>query len=91
MEVSVPLHAEATGGRGAGALRDILAGYLCGERGSSPCSRPGKRPLDGYLPANALAGSNRLEISVWGNEEQALLVARFDNLGKGASGAAVQI
>lgn len=35
-------------------------------------------------------GSNRLEIFVFGHAEQALLVARLDNLGKGASGAAVQ-
>jgi N-acetyl-gamma-glutamyl-phosphate reductase len=31
-----------------------------------------------------------MEISVHGNDERALLVARFDNLGKGASGAAIQ-
>ena len=31
-----------------------------------------------------------LELSVWGHEKQTIVVARFDNLGKGASGAAVQ-
>ncbi len=31
-----------------------------------------------------------MEISVWGNEDRLLLVSRFDNLGKGASGAAIQ-
>ena len=35
-------------------------------------------------------GTNNLEIFVVGNDEQVLLAARFDNLGKGASGAAVQ-
>jgi len=35
-------------------------------------------------------GTNNLEIFVFGNEERILLSARFDNLGKGASGAAVQ-
>ena len=43
-----------------------------------------------FLAANALAGTDRLELSVWGHEEQTIVVARFDNLGKGASGAAVQ-
>ncbi len=43
-----------------------------------------------FLAANRLAGSNRMEIYVGGNAEQLLLCCRFDNLGKGASGAAVQ-
>lgn len=42
------------------------------------------------LSTNALSGSDRLEIIVSGHEEQTLLTALFDNLGKGASGAAVQ-
>ncbi len=42
------------------------------------------------LHANALAGTNRLEITVCGNEDQTSITALFDNLGKGASGAAVQ-
>ena len=40
--------------------------------------------------ANTLAGTNRLEILVCGNKEQTTVTALFDNLGKGASGAAVQ-
>ena len=40
--------------------------------------------------ANTLAGTNRLEIAVCGNKEQTTVTALFDNLGKGASGAAVQ-
>ena len=43
-----------------------------------------------YLAANALAGTDRLELTVSGHEGQSILTARFDNLGKGASGAAVQ-
>ena len=45
---------------------------------------------DGLLCANALSGTDRMEITVFGNEERILLTARFDNLGKGASGAAIQ-
>ena len=45
---------------------------------------------NGFLSAGKLVGTNRLEIFVGGNEEQIQLSARLDNLGKGASGAAVQ-
>ena len=45
---------------------------------------------DGYLDPTACNDTNRLQIMVLGNEEQVLLVARYDNLGKGASGAAIQ-
>ena len=45
---------------------------------------------NGFLSASAFAGRDDLEVSVFGNEERILLVSRFDNLGKGASGAAIQ-
>ncbi|MDD5922328.1 MAG: N-acetyl-gamma-glutamyl-phosphate reductase [Eubacteriales bacterium] len=47
-------------------------------------------PDDGFIHSNTMAGRNDLEILVAGNEERPLLVSRFDNLGKGASGSAVQ-
>jgi len=45
---------------------------------------------DGYLSPSACNDTNRLELFVFGHEQQILIVARLDNLGKGASGAAVQ-
>jgi len=45
---------------------------------------------EGFLSAAALAGRDDLEISVFGTPERMILVSRFDNLGKGASGAAIQ-
>ena len=45
---------------------------------------------DGLLSAGVFAGRDDMEISVFGNDERILLVSRFDNLGKGASGAAIQ-
>ena len=42
------------------------------------------------MDANSLAGTNDLEIYIVGTAEQIVLISRFDNLGKGASGAAVQ-
>lgn len=49
-----------------------------------------KSEIPQFLPANLLANTNMLNIYVSGNDEQILLSAVFDNLGKGASGAAVQ-
>jgi len=45
---------------------------------------------DGLLSAAAYSGRDDMQVSVHGNEERILLTARFDNLGKGASGAAIQ-
>lgn len=49
-----------------------------------------KADEDGFLSAGAFAGKDDMEISLAGNEERLLLISRFDNLGKGASGAAIQ-
>ena len=45
---------------------------------------------EGFLSAGSMSGRDDMELSVYGNEERMLLVARFDNLGKGASGSAIQ-
>ena len=45
---------------------------------------------ENFIPANTLAGTNNMQIFVCGNEERLVITSRFDNLGKGASGAAVQ-
>ncbi len=44
----------------------------------------------GFLSANAFSGRDDMQITVTGNSDRILLIARFDNLGKGASGAAIQ-
>ena len=44
----------------------------------------------GFLSAGAFAGRDDMQVTVTGNNDRILLVARFDNLGKGASGAAIQ-
>lgn len=43
-----------------------------------------------FIAANNLADTNNMEIFVYGNDERIMITTRFDNLGKGASGAAVQ-
>ena len=69
-------------------LHEVLAGHYKGSEWISV-----EPPTEGgRIEATALNGTNRMELRVYGNDEtrQAVLVARLDNLGKGASGAAVQ-
>lgn len=44
----------------------------------------------GFADSNVLSGTDKMQVTVCGNEERMLLMARYDNLGKGASGAAAQ-
>ncbi len=89
MLVSVPLHLDLLTGRPNGAdLHSALAVRYAG------CDLVRVMPAvaGGKLEPEALNGTDRLELYVQANEaaRQAVLVARLDNLGKGASGAAVQ-
>lgn len=45
---------------------------------------------NGFLSAVALSGRDDMQLSVYGNDDRIILTARYDNLGKGASGAAIQ-
>ncbi len=45
---------------------------------------------NGFISANGIGGKDSMQIFVEGNEDRILLIARYDNLGKGASGAALQ-
>ena len=45
---------------------------------------------NGFASANTMSGRDDMELSLYGNSDRMLLVARFDNLGKGASGSAIQ-
>jgi len=89
MLVAVPLHLDSLPGKPRGAdLHDALAVFYARcdyVRVVAPAG-------DGKLEPEALNDTNRLELAVYANEPrgQAVLVARLDNLGKGASGAAVQ-
>lgn len=51
---------------------------------------PDGEPEDGFIGANNISGTNNMQIFVNGNNERLILCSRLDNLGKGASGAAVQ-
>ncbi len=92
MIVEVPLPLWALPGRPAlGDVREALASAYAGERFVSVAS-PGEAAAVKTLDPEGLNGTNGLKLYVFGNEDQgqARLVALLDNLGKGASGAAVQ-
>ncbi len=75
----------------AESIRDLLADYYSGERFIKVMPYPADDFLkDGFLTFTDCNGTNNLEIFVFGDDERVLLSARYDNLGKGASGAAVQ-
>lgn len=70
-------------------IEAVLASAYANERFVRLHSLSEADALTGVEP-EACNGTNRLDLFVFGNDEQARLIARFDNLGKGASGAAVQ-
>lgn len=95
MLVSVPLHTGQLPGRVTGeALHAAYVDHYADEPFITvrPLNDTSALRDDMYLEPEALNGTNQLEIFVFSNDarEQALLIARLDNLGKGASGAAVQ-
>ncbi len=88
MLVSLPLALDDLPGKPeAGDLEAALAAHYGGQKHVRVVA-----PEGGKLEPQALNGTNDLEIREFGNQasRQALIVARLDNLGKGASGAAVQ-
>lgn len=90
--VSIPLVAERMEKRVSAAdIREILAAYYAGEHFVKVMPYPpDDRLKDGFMTFTDCNGTNNLEIFVFGNEDRILLAARYDNLGKGASGTAVQ-
>ncbi len=73
-----------------GALREYLEQYYRGQRFIEVCSADSDVAQSGYLPGNGVSGWDGLKIYVTGNDERVVLSAQFDNLGKGASGAAIE-
>lgn len=86
MLVTVPLFKEWLGGAGAEDIKKIYA-----QKYTGPVVRYKDDPQeDGFICSNKLSFKDNMEIYAAGNNDRILLMARFDNLGKGASGAAVQ-
>lgn len=93
MLVQLPLHLDTLPGSPKAAdLHDALAAHYARTNTPEQWVKVLPPTEDLKLAADTLAGTNVLELRVFANEaqRQAVLVARLDNLGKGASGAAVQ-
>ena len=92
MLVSIPLHLDTLPGKPR--LKDLEAALAAHYAGSDTVRVvvDAAQNAGGKISGDTLAGTDRLELCVFGNEKlrQAVLVARLDNLGKGAAGAAVQ-
>ena len=85
MEVSVPVFARELMGR----PDDVRAAYR--EAYEEGLVRYVENADEGgFMSSAKLSGSDGMEVSVYGNDERIVLMSRFDNLGKGASGAAIQ-
>ncbi|MDR2933400.1 MAG: N-acetyl-gamma-glutamyl-phosphate reductase [Oscillospiraceae bacterium] len=92
MLVTVPLHTRLLKTpMGAKELHAFFSGFYAGQRAVRvmPFGAEGGYTA-GMIDAEGLTGSDVLEIYVCGHDEQAVLISRLDNLGKGASGAAIQ-
>ncbi|MBR5307345.1 MAG: N-acetyl-gamma-glutamyl-phosphate reductase [Clostridia bacterium] len=85
MEVTVPLFMKDV----KGTIDDIKNAYKSAYTGKL-VHFDENASEEGFMSANALSGRDDMQISVNGNDDRIILTARFDNLGKGASGAAIQ-
>ena len=85
MEVTVPLFATDVKG-GIDAIRAVYRAVY----GTGMVRFAESDEESGFLSAAAFAGRDDMEVRVQGNDARILLISRFDNLGKGASGAAIQ-
>ena len=93
MLVQLPLHLDDLPGRPqASDLHNALTAHYAASAAAGGFVRVLPATADGKLDATALNNTNQLELRVFANEahRHAVLIARLDNLGKGASGAAVQ-
>ncbi len=89
MVVSLPLHTRLlTKKYSVDDVRKALVEYYAGSTFLKVM--PEGAPEDGFIGANNLSGTNNMEIFVNGNDDRMIICSRLDNLGKGASGAAVQ-
>lgn len=92
MTVTVGLHARLLNKKvTAHDVWEMFAKHYDGARFVKVAGFMGEGTLpEQFIPANTLANTNNMEIFVYGNDDRIMITTRFDNLGKGASGAAVQ-
>lgn len=90
MEVTIPLYTRLLGGnQTAESIYVALKEYYKGQKMIEVNKNFGDDIVN-FMPANQLSGKNTMTITVHGNDERVVVTSIFDNLGKGASGAAMQ-
>lgn len=91
MIVTLPLYTDLLNGKPSlQEVQEKLAAFYEGEPFIQVMPLGKEEETNGFLAGNARSGWDGLEIFVTGNEDRILISSRFDNLGKGASGAAIQ-
>ncbi|MDD7404068.1 MAG: N-acetyl-gamma-glutamyl-phosphate reductase [Butyribacter sp.] len=91
MVVSVPLYTDMLQGRQTPeTLQQYFAKYYADQKFIQVAGTEDEVIQSGFLPGNGLSGWDGLKIYVTGNEERIVVSSQFDNLGKGASGAAIE-
>ncbi|MBQ3906395.1 MAG: N-acetyl-gamma-glutamyl-phosphate reductase [Lachnospiraceae bacterium] len=90
MVVTVPLYTELLKGATVESVREYFKNYYKGEKFITVADAEDEIASTGFISGNQLSGFDGLKIYVTGNDDRILLTSQFDNLGKGASGAAMQ-
>lgn len=91
MAVTIPLHRQQVNSNAP--MKDIyecLQDHYHNAKVIKVLSSQETEVLNGFIPANMLSGKDSMQLMVQGNDERLQLIALFDNLGKGSSGAALQ-
>jgi len=91
MFVSLPFYADMLNGKQTPeSVHEFMTEYYKGQNFVKVMPFGAEADTNGFIGANNRSGWDGLELFVTGNEERILLTSRFDNLGKGASGAAIE-
>lgn len=91
MFVSLPFYADMLNGKHTPeSVHEYMSEFYKGEQFIKVMPFGSEADTNGFIGANNVSGWDGLQLYVTGNEDRILLTTRFDNLGKGASGAAIQ-
>lgn len=91
MVVNLPLHTDfLNNAKTPEAVHDFLSDYYSGQRFINVMPLGAESDMAGFISGNHRSGYDGMDIYVTGNKDRLLLFSCFDNLGKGASGAAIE-
>ena len=90
MAVSVPLYTDMLKKANVDSVREFFKDFYKDQRFITVAEAEDEIASTGFISGNQLSGYDGLKIYVTGNDDRILLTSQFDNLGKGASGTAIQ-